>query len=53
MKTFMETDFERARLDIRTNRMEECGLDSSDSGQGQEAGSCEHGTEPYKVQGIS
>lgn len=49
----METDSERARLDIRTNRMEECGLDSSDSGQGRVAGFCERGTEPYRVQGIS
>ena len=53
MKTLMETDFERARLDKRINRMEECWLDSSDSGQGQVAGSCENGTEPYKVEGIS
>jgi len=53
MKTIMETDFERARLDMRINRMEECRLDSSGSGQGQVAGSCENGNEPYKVEGIS
>ena len=47
----METDFERARLEKRINRMEECRLDSSDSGQRQVAGSCEHGTEPYKSGG--
>jgi hypothetical protein len=46
-------NFERARPDMRINRMEECRLDSSDSGQGQMAGSCEHGTEPYKVERIS
>jgi hypothetical protein len=33
--------------------MEECRLDSSGWGQGQVAGSCEHGNEPYKVKGIS
>ena len=33
--------------------MEECRLDSSGSGQGQVAGSCENGNEPYKVEGIS
>jgi len=27
MKILMETDFERARLDMRINRMEECRLD--------------------------
>lgn len=32
MKTLMKTDFERARLDMKINRMKECGLDSSDSG---------------------
>jgi len=53
MKTVMETDFERARLDMRINRMEECRLDSSGSGQGQVAGSCENGNEPYKVEEIS
>jgi len=31
MKTLMETDFERARLEKRMNRMEECRLDTSDS----------------------
>ena len=47
----METDFERARLKNRINRVEQCRLDSSDSGQGQVAGSCEQGTEPYKSGG--
>jgi hypothetical protein len=32
MKILMETDFEKARLDKRINRMEDCRLDSSDSG---------------------
>jgi hypothetical protein len=32
MKMLMETDFERARLDKRINRMEACRLDSSGSG---------------------
>jgi hypothetical protein len=32
IKTLMGGDFERARLDMRINRMEVCGLDSSDSG---------------------
>jgi hypothetical protein len=41
--------FGKARLDRRMNRMRECGLDSSHSGQRQVAGSCEHGNETYST----
>jgi len=33
-------------MDIKRNRVGYCGLDSSGSGQGPAAGSCQHGNEP-------
>jgi hypothetical protein len=33
------------KTDFKTNRVQRCGLDSSGSGYGPVAGSCEHGNE--------